>query len=57
MYSLSNILTIIRNGERASRPYIEINCIKDFQYNKNISINNNMSINQKCKKKYFSILK
>ena len=42
MYSLSNILTIIRNGERASRPYIEINCIKDFQYNKNISILNQL---------------
>ena len=42
MYTLSNILTTIRNGERASRPYIEINCIKDFQYNKNISILNQL---------------
>ena len=34
MNSLSNILSIIRNGELASRPYIEINCTKEIQYNK-----------------------
>lgn len=34
MFSLSNRLSIIRNGELATRPYIEIKCTKDIQYNK-----------------------
>ena len=40
MYSLSNRLSIIRNGELASRPYIEIKCTKKIQYTKLFSILN-----------------
>ena len=42
MNSLSYRLTIIRNGEKASRPYIEISCTKHFQYKKNIFILNQL---------------
>jgi small subunit ribosomal protein S8 len=40
MFSLSNLLSIIRNGELASRPYIEIKCTKEIQYNKLFAILN-----------------
>jgi len=42
MYSLANRLTTIRNGERASRPYIEIKCITNSQCNKYINILNQL---------------
>jgi len=42
MFSLSNILSIIRNGELATRPYIEIKCTKEIQYNKLFSILNQL---------------
>ena len=42
MFSLSNILSIIRNGELATRPYIEMKCTKEIQYNKLFSILNHL---------------